>query len=201
MFIVYLLTVGCAKMQRRGDSKKKPSKLTELTGNKLYLVIAGVIILLVVTGVVYGVLALLNNLNAAAGADSQAFSGAASADSTVAATAEVLPQQIRINITEDDENNWSGFEPFMDPFADPMKLTGVVIGGRGGAMAIIESGGTSYLVAVGDYVDDLWAVLQITRYMVVLRAHNQEVSLFFDQPPVTRSLDSYREEEDPEEGA
>lgn len=181
--------------------KKKPSKFTELTGNKLYLLIAGVIILLAVTGAVYGVLALSNNLNAAAGSDSQTLSGTASTDSTVADTAEVLPQQIRINITEEDENNWSSFDPFIDPFADPMKLTGVVIGGRGGAMAIIESGGTSYIVAVGDYVDDLWAVLQITRDMVILRAYSQEVSLFFDQPPVTRSLDSYREVEDQEEGA
>jgi len=167
-------------MQQSRANKKKPSKLTELTGNKLYLVIAGVIILLAVTGAVYGT---------------------AGNDSTVADTAEVLPQQIRINTTEDEEDNYSGFEPFVDPFADPMKLTGVVIGGRGGAMAIIESSGTSYMVAVGDYVDDLWAVLQITRDMVILRAHNQEVSLFFDQPPVTRSLDSYREEEDLEEGA
>ncbi len=165
------------------------------------MVIAGVIILLAVTGSAYGVLALRNNLKAAAGADNQTLSGTAGNDSTVADTAEVLPQQIRINITEEDENNWSGFEPFVDPFADPMKLTGVVIGGRGGAMAIVESGGTSYIVAVGDYVDDIWAVLQITRDMVILRAHNQEVSLFFDQPPVTRSLDSYREVEDLEEGA
>jgi len=97
-------------------------------------VIAGVIILLAVTGSVYGALALRNNLNAAAGADNQALSGTASADSTVADTAEVLPQQIRINTTEEDENDSSGFEPFVDPFADPMKLTGVVIGGRGGAI-------------------------------------------------------------------
>ena len=188
-------------MQQGRAGKKKPSKLSELTGNRLYLVIAGVIILLAVTGAVYGALVLRNNLNADAEGDSQTLSGTASADPNVADTAEVLPQQIRINTTEEDEDNFSGFEPFVDPFADPMKLTGVVIGGRGGAMAIIESSGTSYMVAVGDYVDDLWAVLQITRDMVVLRAHNQEVSLFFDQPPVTRSLDSYREEEDPEEGA
>ncbi|MDZ4133588.1 MAG: hypothetical protein U1E11_10680 [Dethiobacteria bacterium] len=188
-------------MQQRGDSRKKPSKLSELTANKFYLVIAGVIMLLAVTGAVYGALALRNNLNVVTGVDSQTLSGTASADSTVADTAEVLPQQIRINTTEDDEGSYSGFEPFVDPFADPMKLTGVVIGGRGGAMAIIESSGTSYMVAVGDYVDDLWAVLQITRDMVILRAHNQEVSLFFDQPPVTRSLDSYREVEDQEEGA
>lgn len=188
-------------MQRSRASKKKPSKLTELAGNKLYLVIAGVILLLAVTGTTYGALALRNDRNAVAGPDNQTLSGTAGNDSTVADTAEVLPQQIRTNTTEEDENNWSGFEPFIDPFADPMKLTGVVIGGRGGAMAIVESGGTSYLVAVGDYVDDLWAVFQITRDMVVLRAHNQEVSLFFDQPPVTRSLDSYREVEDQEEGA
>ncbi len=64
-------------MQQSRVGKKKPSRLSELTGNRLYLVIAGVIILLAVTGSVYGALALRNNLNAAAGADNQALSGTA----------------------------------------------------------------------------------------------------------------------------
>jgi len=72
-------------------------------------------------------------------------------------------------------------------------LTGVVIGGRGGSMAIIESGGSSFIVTEGDYVDDLWAVIHIKRGMAVLRAYDQEVSLYLDQPAVTRSLDSSSE--------
>jgi hypothetical protein len=103
---------------------------------------------------------------------------------------------------ESTSDLWTSFDAGVDPFTDPMKLTGVVVGGRGGAMAIIESSGTAYIVAVGDYVDDLWAVREITSDMVVMRAYNQEVSLFLDQPPITRTLDGgLFEEEDQEEGA
>jgi hypothetical protein len=88
-----------------------------------------------------------------------------------------------------EDGTWIPVNQYFDPFAAPIKLTGVVIGGFGGPMAIIESGGSSFIVKVGDYVDDLWAVLEIKREMVVLQAYNQEISLFFDQPPLTRMLD------------
>jgi len=85
----------------------------------------------------------------------------------------------------------------------PMILTGVVTGGRGGNMAIIESGGASYIVSEGDYVNDFWVVRRVYREMVVLRAHDREVSLYFDQPPATRTLDleHIEDEGDFEEGA
>lgn len=126
-------------------------------------------------------------------------------DNDIAEIAEVLPQQIRSNEDYEDseEQSWSYFNPVVDPFGGPMKLTGVLIGGWGGAMAIVESSGTSYIVSEGDYVDDLWAVREITRNSVIMRANNQEVSLFLDQPPIIRdlNLDLETENDDSEEGA
>ena len=101
--------------------------------------------------------------------------------------AEVLPQQRR-NDGSMQEGTWIPVSPYIDPFADPIKLTGIATGGAGWSMAIIESGGSSYIVSVGDYVDDLWAVLDIKSEQVILRAYNQEITLFLDQPPLTRTL-------------
>jgi hypothetical protein len=117
---------------------------------------------------------------------------------------EVLPQQKRNLENDAESSSWNAFEPVTDPFAGPMKLTGILLGGFNDSMAIIESSGMAYVVSVGDYVDDVWAVREIGREMVILRAHNLEVSLFLDQPPVTRTLDGDlepdQEEDDPEEG-
>ncbi len=102
--------------------------------------------------------------------------------------AEVLPQQRRNDGTMED-GSWVPVNPYFDPFNEPIRLRGVAIGGSGGPMAIIESGGSSFIVKVGDYVDDLWAVLDIKRETVILRSYHQEISLFLDQPPLTRTLD------------
>lgn len=173
------------------------NQLLKLLKNRMFLIIAGSILLIALVGGIYSVVFLqfltvsdeLNNENSFLN------------DQDIAETAEVLPQQIR-NDEDANERSWSVFDPVTDPFGGPMKLTGVVIGGRSGSMAIIESSGTSYIVSEGDYVDDLWAVRQITRGMVILRTHNQEVSLYFDQPPAIRTLDyeSESEEDASEEG-
>lgn len=174
-------------------------KLQELARNRIFLIVAGVILAIAIVGGVASILILRSNATAA---DNDGTAGSESADPDIPETAEVLPQQTRNSENADDES-WSVFQPFVDPFSDPMKLAGVVFGGRGGAMAIIESSGTSYIVSEGDYVDDLWAVRSIFHDSVILRAHNQEISLFFDQPPETRTLEPVweDEEDDPEEGS
>jgi hypothetical protein len=168
------------------------SKRPEFFKNKRFLIIAGVIILLAVTGALYSIVVLRDRTASENVLSEPDTIKADQGESAVAEVVEVLPQLRRNNI-EGDQDSWVAFNPMSDPFAEPMKLTGVVIGGRGGSMAIIESGGSSYIVTEGDYVDDLWAVIQIKRGMAVLRAYNQEVSLYLDQPPVTRSLDSLTE--------
>ncbi len=174
------------------DLDVKPSKVLTFLKNRMFLVVAGSILLIAVLLSIYSVVVLRNQT----ASDEPAVPETGTVDTDevngeVAGTAEVLPQQVRSNNSDntDDSRGWSAFDANVDPFSDPMRLTGVLYGGRGGALAIIESSGTSYIVSEGDYVDDLWAVRSIVRDSVVLRAHNQEVRLYFDQAPETRSLD------------
>lgn len=178
--------------------KDLDKKTPQLFGRSVYLVAAAALLLVVVAfGIYTGV--VLTNRSADGEAAAAEATGGAAAGEEVTATAEVLPQLRRDN--NQDETATSVEGPFTDPFAAPMLLTGIVIGGRGGAMAIIESGDASYIVAVGDYVDDLWAVLQIAGEMVVLRAGDQEVRLFLNQPQVTVPLQRDLRDEATEEGA
>lgn len=162
------------------------SGFLSLLKNKVFLVVGGSILFLALVASTYSAVTLGNRVEAELMALESNGNLPGLVGDDVVGVAEVLPQQRREN---DGQGMADGPGSFIDPFAEPMKLTGVAIGGHGGNMAIIESGGTSYIVAVGDYVDDLWAVTIISRDSAVLRAHNQEVSLFFGQPPVTRSLE------------
>jgi type II secretory pathway component PulC len=166
--------------------KDLDSGIPALFKNKVFLIVAGAILFLALVASIYSAITLNNRVEAELIALESNSNLPNNIGEDVVGVAEVLPQQRR---ESDEQISGNGQGPFIDPFAEPMKLTGIAIGGHGGNMAIIESGGTSYIVSVGDYVDDLWAVTKITRDSAVLRAHNQEVSLFFDQPPVTRSLD------------
>ena len=183
------------------DLDVKPSRILTFLKDRIYLVTAGLILLVAVTLSIYSVVVLRDRTASEepVGDDMAAVESADSIDE-VDGVAEVLPQQIRSNDNNNYSNvqEWSTFDANIDPFSDPMRLTGVLYGGRGGPLAIIESSGTSYIVSEGDYVDDLWAVRSIVRDSVVLRAHNQEVRLYFDQAPETRSLD-YDIEQDEEE--
>lgn len=187
------------------DLDVKPSKILTFFENRMFLVVAGAILFIAVAFSIYSLVILRGQTASGEMAlpDTETAETAES-EGEVAGTAEVLPQQVRSNDNDENDNNlsWSTFDANVDPFSDPMKLTGVLYGGRGGPLAIIESSGTSYIVSEGDYVDDLWAVRSIVRDSVILRAHNQEVKLFFDQAPETRSLDyDAEQEEEVEEGA
>jgi hypothetical protein len=173
--------------------------IPDILKNNRFLIIAGALLFIVVAG---GIVSLF--LAGRQGASDQAGSSpdgsGLDSEQESADEAIVLPQQVR-NEDFDGETSWQLFRSNNDPFAQPMKLTGIVTGGRGGSTAIIEAGGSSYIVFEGDYVYDYWAVRLIAGDMVVLRAGDQEIFLYFDQPPVTRTLDLIPDEEDPEEGA
>lgn len=183
-------------MEKIDAGKDPDAKTPSLFRNKTFLIVAGSVLLVAMIGSIYSAVALNRRLEAEFVAVDNEFALTGSVGQDVVGMAEVLPQQRRDNY---DESYGAAAGPIiMDPFAEPMQLRGIAIGGLGGNMAIIESGGSAYIVSVGDYVDDLWAVTKIIRGSAVLRAHNQEVSLFFDQPPVTRSLeiDPDRDEND-----
>jgi len=171
--------------------------IENLKKDQQLLLITGCVLALFVTGVLIIVLSGSRPENEVQTlAETPGNTGGDQAADTVL-VAEVLPQPIRSDGTIED-GTWVPVNQYLDPFAEPIKLTGVAIGGTGGPMAIIESGGSSFIVKVGDYVDDLWAVLEIKRETVILRAYNQEVSLFLDQPPITRTLDVDLSDEDQE---
>lgn len=184
-------------------NKKDPGgelleKIQDLLKNRLFVIIAGAILFIAVAGGVYALLLLQSQTAGEPVATGTEESGAEAEDTSINDRAEVLPQQRREDVENRDENepeSWTMFDPTIDPFSDPMRLTGTAIGGAGGSMAIIESSGTSYIVAKDDYVDDLWSVRDVQPDRVILRAHNKEVTLFLDQPPVTRSLDPSFEED------
>lgn len=108
--------------------------------------------------------------------------------------AEVLPQERREHGSNSDREQsdlaWS-----FDPFADPLNITGVISGGRGGSMAIIESGSASHVVSAGDYVNGVWSVRRVEEDRAVLRARDREITIFLEGPPQVRRLDLMDEEE------
>ncbi|ACA59478.1 hypothetical protein Daud_0966 [Candidatus Desulforudis audaxviator MP104C] len=64
-----------------------------------------------------------------------------------------------------------------DPFIGPLELAGVILGGRGGNLAIIEAGDAAYVVSEGDLVQSVWTVSKIDKDTVLLTAGEQELEL------------------------
>ncbi len=188
--------------QNQGE---KRFKLPPFVKEKLFFIVAAAILFIAVAG---GVLSIFILGDRAADEPSAEGQEEQALNDEGPETAEVLPQQRREN--EGDPGGEDGevkdddvtitFDPSIDPFTDPMRLTGTASGGRDGNMAIIESSGTSYIVAENDYVDDLWSVREVRADRVILRAHDKEVTLYLDKPPETRSLSPERDEEDQGEG-
>lgn len=181
------------------DLDVKTPKILLFLQSKLFFIIVGIILLFAVAGSIYGVVFLGESVAGDREAEekNQEDEGVEGLEK-----AEVLPQQKRedndYEYEEDgeylDDDAQDVFGASIDPFAEPMKLTGIVTGGRGGVMCIIESSGNSYIVSEGDYVDDLWAVSEVDAERAVLRAHDKEVTLYLDQPPETRPIGGELEE-------
>lgn len=146
---------------RGGRKKTQP-----LFQNKQVLMIGGIVLAaLVVLGI-----STIFVLNRPATKPVTAESG--NAEEAPGDEAEVLPQTRRDN---GETQSMDVF--FRDPFASPLKLTGIVTGGSGGAMAIIESSGTTYVVTAGDVINEFWTVLTISQEAVLLNAGDREVNL------------------------
>ena len=85
--------------------------------------------------------------------------------------AEALPQT-----TRETEDPFSPDETG-DPFSGPMKLTGVVLCGRGHHLAIIEAGGSAYVVSRGDEIAETWTVISIQERTVDLESRDRDMTL------------------------
>lgn len=63
-----------------------------------------------------------------------------------------------------------------DPFANPMVLTGVILG-DGGNLALIEAGEAAHIVTQEDVIADTWTVKKIGPDFVLLAGEEQELRL------------------------
>ncbi len=83
---------------------------------------------------------------------------------------EVLPQTERLE-------REGTLQP-LDPFASPPMLVGVLLGGGGEDMAIIEAGGNTYITRVGDVVAGLWQVSEIHRDKTIIYMGENKTVLY-----------------------
>lgn len=88
-----------------------------------------------------------------------------------AESAEVLPQTAR------DTADFFDRARAPDPFAGPLVLSGIITGGGGSDLAIIQTAAASYVVSEGDIVDEYWTVDTISSDGVLLKAEEREVAL------------------------
>ena len=132
---------------------------------KIAAVVASVLVLTLVVGFASG---MLGNKTPDAARDS----GIALAQSDNGdENAEALPKTVR-----------TYGDPFMigtdnDPFSGPMKLVGIILCGKGNHLAIIEAGGTAYIVTRGEEIAKYWTVLSIEENCVELRSDDKDLTL------------------------
>lgn len=90
----------------------------------------------------------------------------------------VLPEKVR---TTDTPANTapSLVDPSVDPFAGPMFLRGIIRGGKGGNLAIIETNGTTFIAEEGSSIAGVWSVLEVRSDAVILIAGDQQLQLEF----------------------
>ncbi len=156
-----------ADLNKKSQKKSKDASLLEwLQANRVKAagVIAGVLVFALAAGYAAGMF----SGGAPAGEDNSIALAQTSNDDE---NAEALPQETRTYA-----------DPFMistenDPFVGPMKLVGVLLDGRGHHLAIIEAGGTAYVVPRGAKIADYWTVLSIKEKAVELRSDEKDMTL------------------------
>lgn len=152
----------------KAGSEAKSSATAPQSQQKRFLLYAGlaVLVLLLVAASIY-----LVKSNKAPG---QPPTPSGSREAETKENGEVLPQSRRdLSLDGAGETIWFG----RDPFATPLKLTGIVTGGFGDDLAIIESGSAAYIVKVGDVVDEVWTVTKIGKDTVELKTADREIKL------------------------
>lgn len=77
----------------------------------------------------------------------------------------------------DEEDDAAVLARIRDPFSAPLALTGVVLGGRGADLAVIQAGGAAYVVTAGEPVAGVWTVAEIRPDSVLLTADGRELLL------------------------
>ncbi len=140
----------------------------------LSIAIIFLVILIVVLVIVYVFLNQSNGINNNTTQPTTTASVTTTTQATTSTTSDsvdVLPQTQRSDETIANEtNDYDG----RDPFSSPAVLKGTVINDKNGNMAIIEVNGSTYVVAKGDTLADIWTVKTIKSGEVTLLKGNAE---------------------------
>lgn len=84
---------------------------------------------------------------------------------TATANVDVLPQTQRTNETVSTSTVTDSAK---NPFAGPVTLKGTVLNNKGGNLAIVEAGGSTFIVAKDETIAEIWTVKKITSGEVIL---------------------------------
>lgn len=163
------------------DQKTAKSNFSRfLKDNRTLMISIPVLIIAVIVALV-----LYSNMSGSGGLDANApvLPGIIPADMH-GNQVEVLPQTERT--TGDDGTAISAKNSASDglvknPFDDPVRLTGVLIKEDGESVAILEAGAKTFIVKVGDTLENGMAVVNISLDSVLLDDYGNEIQLSLKQ--------------------
>lgn len=170
-----------AQLKIRLPDRERAGRLLK---EKKYLAgIGGVILLVIVLLLVWSF-----GLSKTPGENQSAGKGPAGPGAGAAAgqTYSVLPETRRAPAEQPESASPSDAGGTVDPFAGPAVLRGVITGGGGNDLAIIEIGGATYVAAPGDKIAGDWTVTEIKNGLVILTAQDQEMRLEFNKVKVEK---------------
>ena len=88
-----------------------------------------------------------------------------------------------------------------DPFSGVIVLRGVITGGKGGDLAVIETGSNAYVIGIGDPVAGDWTVVEIKKSSVLLTSINRELLLELGGKASYASIEPEQEDNQAEQAA
>lgn len=105
--------------------------------------------------------------------------GAISTTASESTPVDILP------VTQREDEDYKG----RDPFSSPAVLKGTVLNDKGGDLAIIEIGGSTYICSKGERISDIWTVKSIKDKEVVISKSGNDTVLRLEEnvAPVQQS--------------
>lgn len=135
--------------------------------NRPYIILGGLLLLAAVIAA-----ASLINLDSMTDAKAKA---AGTQSPAAGGTAAILPETTRTNSAADTAAQAG--EKTMDPFAGPMALKGIMLGGGASDLAIIEMGDTTFVAGKNTVIANTWTVSEINSKQVILTNENEKLRL------------------------
>ena len=176
-------------------SSSFPGKVREFFSGRSPILVAGIAagVLLVAAGAVFFLTGIWRGPDSALPGDEQEQDAVSPGEEEVDKDdqhTEMLPQTTR----EEDEDR-----KIRDPFGEPAVLLGLISGGQGEDLAIIQASDTTYVASPGDIIDDYWTLSKIDGRRVVLEAEDEAYNLEFKASRSPDIVDDPGDEEAAEE--